>query len=119
VPDHLPACIQEKSNTSRFSNRLQLGLFMQTEMKCTWKHSLSQRFLLQGEPSIPQCFPLNGRVSVCVCMCVSVPLPLDLLEAFKTHQRLKLGHTEKIMQSNACLVKMWRRWEIQSCPWFL
>lgn len=45
-------------------------------------------------------------VSVCVCVCVSVPLPLDLLEAFKTHQRQKLGHTETIMQSNACLVKM-------------
>lgn len=42
----------------------------------------------------------------CVCVCVSVPLPLDLLEAFKTHQRRKLGHTETIMQSNACLVKM-------------
>lgn len=58
--------------------------------------------------------PFTGRihsafhlmdVCKCVCVCVSVSLPLDLLEAFKTHQRQKLGHTEMIMQSNAFLVK--------------
>lgn len=61
--------------------------------------------------------PFTGRILyssvlsskwTCVSVCVSFPLHLDLLGAFKTHQRRKLGHTETIMQPNARLGKTMR-----------